>query len=363
MKMKKIITFAVLVVCPVLLVLGAPGSIKGDESIIFFPTFAHKTPAGWNISFRGWIFEMETDSVRRRAALGAFRRLLGLEKNSAGARFFKERARYFLVDNQRGKKISVLLGGIARRLNESKANGHITGSLLLSEKEKSALLAGRAGGLASFRALTPEGTPRAFSGTVQFIDTTGLSVISDIDDTIKISNVLVKEELVANTFQREFKEVPGLAAVYRAWESRGAVFHYVSGSPWQLYPPIAEFVKEKGFPLGSFNFKSMRVKDKSFIEFIRAKQVEYKLGVIEPILQTFPERRFILVGDSGEKDPEIYARVAEKYRKQVIAIFIRDVKREGPQVERFRKLFEPLPKSIVWKVFQDASELNGFAPR
>jgi phosphatidate phosphatase APP1 len=76
----------------------------------------------------------------------------------------------------------------------------------------------------------------------------GLSVVSDIDDTIKISSVTVKEELMANTFFRPWRAVPGMAALYQQWGQEGAVFHYVSNSPWPLETVLEFFLSGKGSP-------------------------------------------------------------------------------------------------------------------
>jgi phosphatidate phosphatase APP1 len=181
-------------------------------------------------------------------------------------------------------------------------------------------------------------------------------VISDIDDTIKVSEVRSKEALLANTFLREYRAVEGMAPAYRPWAAAGAVFHYCSASPWQLYEFLAEFLERTGYPAGTVHLKTFRVKDTSFFNLFASPE-EYKRGVIEPILETFPRRRFLLVGDSGEKDPEIYATLARKYPKQVAGILIRDVTDERADAERYRKCFEGLPRER-WHIFTDPKELE-----
>ena len=47
--------------------------------------------------------------------------------------------------------------------------------------------------------------------------------------------------------------------------------------------------------------------------------------MIERIFQTYPHLPFVLVGDSGESDAEIYAEVAHKFPGRVLSIYIRDV--------------------------------------
>jgi phosphatidate phosphatase APP1 len=83
------------------------------------------------------------------------------------------------------------------------------------------------------------------------IDEDGLSVISDIDDTVKVTNVANRRELLANTLFREFRAVTGMPEIYREWEAHGAAFHYVSASPWQLASCLERFLGESGIPGGS----------------------------------------------------------------------------------------------------------------
>ena len=59
-----------------------------------------------------------------------------------------------------------------------------------------------------------------------------------------------------------------MAALYQRWESQGAEFHYVTASPWQLYPTLIEFIGAEGFPRGSMHMRSVRLKDRTvFMDF------------------------------------------------------------------------------------------------
>ena len=160
----------------------------------------------------------------------------------------------------------------------------------------------------------------------------GLSLISDIDDTIKVTDILAGREVVMeNTFFRPFAAVPGMAERYRRLGEETA-FHYVSGGPWQLYRPLAEFIAAAGFPDGSFHMKSVRknlLTPGSWQDLASLAggdaTTEQKLGQIGGIIGHFPERRFILVGDSGEHDPEVYREIRDRFPGQIEAIWIRDV--------------------------------------
>ena len=198
---------------------------------------------------------------------------------------------------------------------------------------------------------------RQFSGQIMPLEDEGVSVISDIDDTIKVTEVRDKKAALRNTFLRKFQAVPGMAEFYQALlRSNASTFHYISASPWQLYEPLSTFVASNGFPAGSFELKRFRVKDRSFFSLFASPE-KYKPGVIEPLLKQFPKRKFILIGDSGERDPEIYGALARDFPKQIKQIFIRDVTNEGAELPRYEKAFRNLPRA-KWQIFREPSEIK-----
>ena len=77
------------------------------------------------------------------------------------------------------------------------------------------------------------------------------------------------------------------------------------------------------------------------------------------MLERLPKRKFVLVGDSGEKDPEIYGALARQYPQQVLRIFIRDTTGEAADSPRYARPFEGLPR-LKWQIFHDAVELPRF---
>jgi phosphatidate phosphatase APP1 len=77
----------------------------------------------------------------------------------------------------------------------------------------------------------------------------------------------------------------------------------------------------------------------------------------QELLQSFPQRSFWLVGDSGEQDPEAYGRVALACPERGVRIFIRKVEGANNTEERFKKAFEGLD-SDSWTLFGDPAELQ-----
>jgi phosphatidate phosphatase APP1 len=192
--------------------------------------------------------------------------------------------------------------------------------------------------------------------SIQLIPRRGISVISDIDDTIKESSIRDRRELLVNTFLRDFRAVPGMSAAYRAWQSLGVPVHYVSSSPWQLLPWIDEMLHVQQFPPGSLHLRNFRLRTHMLQKLIRFRR-SGKGAAIRMLMSKFPERRFIFVGDSGEKDLEIYRKLAGKFPDQVLAIFIRNLAEHPLEQERLERSRAGLG-NIQIGCFESAEELQ-----
>ena len=155
-------------------------------------------------------------------------------------------------------------------------------------------------------------------------DSQGVSVISDIDDTIKHSAISSgAREIFRNAFIRELGDltIEGVREWYNSMADMGVKFHYVSNSPWQLYPVISKYFSLAGLPPGSFHLKQYS----GMLQGIFEPVAERKKGTLDKISRDFPERKFILIGDSGEADLEVYTDFVLENPGRVIAVFIRDV--------------------------------------
>jgi phosphatidate phosphatase APP1 len=168
-----------------------------------------------------------------------------------------------------------------------------------------------------------------------------------------------RRELLANTFVRDFRAVPGIVDVYRDWQARGTAFHYVSASPWQLAECLDRFLADVGLPSGSLHLKLFRLKDSTPLGRLPSRK-RSKRRTIERIMDEFPGRRFLLVGDSGERDPEVYAAVAKRRADQVAGIAIRQVEGKAPRDKvrsRLDRLARRLPPGLI-HVFESAADLH-----
>ncbi len=166
--------------------------------------------------------------------------------------------------------------------------------------------------------------PLSAVAAIELVEDRGISLISDIDDTVKASNIaLGTREIFRNTFLRDLAAmaVEGTREWYTTLHALGVQFHYCSNSPWQLFPMLTTFFKATGLPRGPLHLKQYS----GMLQGIFEPVAERKRGTLEKILRDFPHRRFLLVGDSGEADLEVYTELVLAHPGRVLAIFIRDV--------------------------------------
>ncbi|KAI8445405.1 hypothetical protein BY996DRAFT_4650096 [Phakopsora pachyrhizi] len=171
-------------------------------------------------------------------------------------------------------------------------------------------------------------------------------VISDIDDTIKQTNVLGgMKHVLRNVFLSEFDQVivPGMAEWYRSMQELGCLFHYISNSPLELWYCIQGFLSHGKFPCGSVSLKEYARGATSILSGMLESAGNRKKARVERIMLQFPESKFICVGDSGEQDLEMYVSLAQAYPGRILGIYIRDV--TTPSVNSNSSINQPLINS------------------
>jgi phosphatidate phosphatase APP1 len=176
-----------------------------------------------------------------------------------------------------------------------------------------------------------ETVPAASSAAGMFVPDprNGLGIISDVDDTILVSEVLSKRRLLSNSLlvpAENRSAVPGMADLYRRIAKKNPApettpIFYVSGSPRQLTDSVRRFLRANDFPRGVLQLKEISTERGDSLLDTSA----YKLRHIDKIIAAFPGVKFMLIGDDGEQDPEVFAKVVEKYPGRVEGVWIRRV--------------------------------------
>ena len=176
---------------------------------------------------------------------------------------------------------------------------------------------------------TARAEPRAkqwATGSVLVPAGADFGVVSDLDDTVIRSDVtnllgMARTVLLGNAHTRLPFE--GVAEFYGALQrGRGGggynPIFYVSNGPWNLFDLIEDFLRLQGVPAGPLFLRD-------WSPTALRERGRHKLGIILMLLETYPELPFVLIGDSGERDPEIYRQIVREYPGRIRAIYIRDV--------------------------------------
>jgi len=153
-------------------------------------------------------------------------------------------------------------------------------------------------------------------------------VVSDIDDTVMVSHSTKKLKklrlmLLRNALTRSPFE--GVAAFYRALqhspEGKERSIFYVSASEWNLYDLLVDFFEVKKIPRGTLLLSDAKLR--IFSIFRSGGKLKEKINRIMDLFELYYRNHFILIGDSGQKDPEIYLKITAMYPSRVKAIYIR----------------------------------------
>lgn len=337
--------------------------VNDQQHVTLYPSYAYydRVLDAWTVPLSGFVHTTGKERVGQKVFLRVLQQVLDVDESQLRANeWFMQRIPGFLQDPQRGKSIVVSLAeGNLLAAGKSGRSGHVTISVALPPETASPewhdKLPQQLPRL-PFSVVLPADDQREMTASAQVIPPRGVSVISDIDDTIKISQVAHRRQLLHNTFLHSFVPVPGMALLFREWQAQGVAFHYVSSSPWQLFRPLDEFMTDNGFPSGSYHLRTYQFSDPSILKLFMSRK-RNKFKIIESILKQFPERQFVLVGDSGEKDAEIYGKVARRFPEQISRILIRRVVGRPWTRKRVEKAFRGVPEDC-WQTFRVPTQIR-----
>jgi phosphatidate phosphatase APP1 len=169
-------------------------------------------------------------------------------------------------------------------------------------------------------------------------------VISDIDDTVlqtDAANPLRMARMLFLGNARTRLPFKAVAAFYRALlqGSRGDEMNplfYVSSSPWNLYDLLSDFFNLQQIPFGPVLF--LRDWGLTENELLPLDHQLHKMQVARRLLDFYSRLPFLLIGDSGQSDPEIYSRLVALYPQRVLAIYIRNVSHSPHRLAEVQRL-------------------------
>ncbi|MBK6266690.1 DUF2183 domain-containing protein [Marivirga sp. S37H4] len=166
-------------------------------------------------------------------------------------------------------------------------------------------------------------------------------VISDIDDTVLVSHatqMLRKIRLILTKNAKTRLPFEGVAYFYRQLAANGNPLFYVSSSEWNLYDFLADFFSIRNIPKGPFLLQEYKSGIRDLL-FSGGGSHQHKIEKIERLMNLYPDLSFILIGDSGQRDPEIYQKAVDKFPGRVKAVYIRKIGKKDEFEEKTIQYF------------------------
>ncbi|MGB3541510.1 phosphatase domain-containing protein [Rubrivirga sp.] len=185
-------------------------------------------------------------------------------------------------------------------------------------------------------------------------------VVSDLDDTVleaEAPHALRLAWRVLSSSAETRRTLPGVRTLYRALVTDDGQpvnpLVYVSDSPWDLYEHLTGALEHHGIPRGALHLRDLNENPMSWLD---PDAHAHKLSAIGDVLDTYPDLDAVLIGDSGQKDPEVYQQIVARHAGRVRAVLIRHV--AGPRRERevCQIARDVEMRGTAMRVFSDSAE-------
>lgn len=193
------------------------------------------------------------------------------------------------------------------------------------------------------------------NATSYLVPTAGLTIISDIDDILRVTKIYEPKEGLLNSFARPFVPWLNMPDVYAKWSRTipGMHFHYLTTTPEQVTRNYMDYIY-KTYPGGSFDTRPLNFSDIDATLKIR----KY---LLTKVMETFPKRKFILVADTSNSDVmSAYPEIAIEFPGQVQCIWLRNVSATDPEIKfpyntaKFKDL-----NTATYMFFNEPNDLAG----
>ncbi|KID88791.1 actin filament organization protein App1-like protein [Metarhizium guizhouense ARSEF 977] len=310
----------------------------------------------WQAEFVAAVFEREDKETLMDMVTGVIR-AVGLADDAAERDTVEERVLPFLWDIRPATIVTASQNSKELKLGPTNING-LTSNMLKISSGNSGLLV---------KASTKIGGGRGSIIKMQtyYAGEDGWGIISDIDDTIKVTMTSDPVGILRETFINSPAPIPGMPELYTEIKSflpKDTAWFYLSASPYNLYPFLKQFRKQY-YPPGTLILRDSSWKTVAgLLSALTLRTEEYKVDRMKKINRWLPRRKMIVIGDSTQSDPEAYGEMYRIVPGWIRLILIRkatDVAAVGidekNEPERFEKAFKDIPRD-AWHVFEDPKE-------
>ncbi|TDZ39482.1 Phosphatidate phosphatase APP1 [Colletotrichum spinosum] len=314
--------------------------------------------SSWQAEFIAAVFEGEPKCKVVDIVQGIAGKL-GIADDAEEFKTIEERILPFLWDVQPARQLRVVQHKKELKLGPSASNGISTDTLKIPDQT--------AGTTVTSSAAVPRGTTGLLEMKTFFAAPEGWAVISDVDDTIKLTQTSDPIGILRETFVNEPTPIEGMPELYhniKALLPHESPWFYLSASPYNLYPFLKEF-RDKYYPPGTIILRDSSWKTVAgLLSALTMATEEYKVDRMKKVHSWLPKRKMILIGDSTQSDPEAYGDIYRQFKGWVKLILIRkvtDIASVGisakNEPERFEKAFKNIPRDD-WFVFENPVDCN-----
>jgi len=335
-----------------------PAQIGNDDVVWLMDNVAFRAANGhWHAEFVAAAFDHKP-SPKLVDIVGDIATRVGLAKGAKEEATIERRISPFVMEILPGRQVNVKFDGSAQlRLGPGGRNGMSSDIRRIPDASQ--------GSVVSSTAVVPKGTTGILEMKTFYAEPEGWAVISDIDDTIKITQTSNPTGILRTTFVDEPTPVEGMPELYAYIQTlltTSAPWFYLSASPYNLYPFLRKF-RDDHFPHGQLILRDANLLTISgLLANLTLGTEKYKVDRIKKVHRWIPKRKMILIGDSTQSDPEAYGDACRMFPGWIKLILIRKVTdisaigiQEKNEPQRFEKAFEDIPREL-WHVFEDPVE-------
>ncbi|KAK3498984.1 uncharacterized protein B0T23DRAFT_400688 [Neurospora hispaniola] len=311
-----------------------PIGVSRTDAVWLFDNIAFRGPNGsWQAEFVTAVFDARI-STKFVEAVGDIAEKVGLSKGDKQEKTIEQRITPFLMEVLPGRRVDIKFGESTElRLGPGGRNG------ISSELKK---------------------LPDSSAGKPE-----GWAVISDVDDTIKITQTSDPVGILRSTFVAEPTPIAGMPELY--WKIKDIVtpsapWFYLSASPYNLYPFLRDFT-HRYYPRGQLILRDASwMTIPGLLSNLTLGTQRYKVDRMKKLYEWLPKKKMICIGDSTQSDPEAYGEMYRKHPEWIKLILIRkvaDIAAIGTEAKNAAKRFEDAFKGVpreVWHVFEDPAE-------
>ncbi|CCC08842.1 unnamed protein product [Sordaria macrospora k-hell] len=335
-----------------------PIGVSKNDAVWLFDNVAFRGPNGtWQAEFVTAVFDARV-STKFVEIVGDIAEKVGLSKGDKQEKTIEQRITPFLMEVLPGRRVDIKFGeSTALRLGPGGRNG------VSSDLKK--LPDSAAGTVVKSAAEVPSGAGGLLEMNTFYTEPKGWAVISDVDDTIKITQTSDPVGILRSTFVAEPTPIAGMPELY--WQIKDMVtpsapWFYLSASPYNLYPFLRNFT-HRYYPRGQLILRDASwMTIPGLLSNLTLGTQKYKVDRMKKLYEWLPKKKMICIGDSTQSDPEAYGEMYRKHPEWIKLILIRkvtDIAAVGTETKnapkRFEEAFKGVPRE-AWHVFEDPAE-------